>query len=532
MPEGQPGLRDERVGHVGKKLALAEVPAQGDVLRVIRFDHSVASLTPEERFGLDVLVDLSRLAIVTDQAADVVTVRAASDIEPGIGVDQWLCGLDGWRRGLVRGDGSIAIARHVLRCITAVAGAGAEQLTTARDRYGRVPSAENPLVRAGEDRERDPVVSIVAGVFREMVIEAAGRRQVRTVAPWPDGREWAAAFTHDVDVVAGWPAFTALRLVELAKKGRWSLVRQVLSAAMSNAVRDPAWRGVADVIAAERGAGTPSTWFFLCGTPTLGTWRRGDLTYRPESKAVRRIVDALAEASRDAAWATVGGAEIGLHGSFATFDGGEAAFSAQRRRLAAATVSSGPAAGVRQHYLRIWPGPTQRAMAATGFDYDATFGFPDRNGFRLGVADVVPAWDAESRVALPMDEVPLHWMDRALSKYRGVEEPSAWIDDALALARTCRGVGGLWVGLWHCNLTPPLGFPGAPAAYRRLLSEIMVHAPWVAPLSTIVAWRRFRRAARVTAVAPDGRCAVETVAATGGGPFTVQLREVGAASES
>src|SRR2546430_9989656 len=57
---------------------------------------------------------------------------------------------------------------------------------------------------------------------------------------------------------------------------------------------------------------------------------------------------------------------------------------------------------------------------------------------------------------------PFTWMDRALSKYRGIEDPAAWSKDALELATTARAVGGLWVGLWHPNLTPALGFPDAP----------------------------------------------------------------------
>jgi hypothetical protein len=162
-------------------------------------------------------------------------------------------------------------------------------------------------------------------------------------------------------------------------------------------------------------------------------------------------------------------------------------------------------AGVRQHYLRMWPGPTQRAMRTAGFTYDATFGFPDRNGFRLGSADIVPSSFAEG-----LDEVPLVWMDRALSKYRGIEDPNAWVDDALELAATARGVEGLWVGLWHCNLTPPLGYPGAPAAYTRLLAEIMRESPYIATLDRLVAWRRARRGVRATAVAPDGRCSLST----------------------
>ena len=347
--------------------------------------------------------------------------------------------------------------------------------------------------------ERAPVVGDTAIALREAIRRAAGRRLFRVLAPWPGGHRWAAALTHDVDVVAGWPAFTALRLVELARKKHFAAALRVIAAIPGTVLYNPPWRGITDVIACEQAADVPSTWFVLCGTPTINTMRAGDLTYRPESAAARRMLAAIVAA----------GDEIGLHGSFATMDGGAPVFSGQRRRLDA--LSSTMARGVRQHYLRMRPGATQRAMAAAGFAYDATYGFPDRNGFRLGSANVVQAWDAVAGTTLPLDEVPLVWMDRALSKYQGIQDPEAWIDDALVLADTCRAQNGLWVGLWHCNLTPALGYPGAPAAYSRLVTEIARRGPWLAPLDAIVAWRRARRRVAATAVAPDGRLALDGV---------------------
>jgi hypothetical protein len=144
-------------------------------------------------------------------------------------------------------------------------------------------------------------------------------------------------------------------------------------------------------------------------------------------------------------------------------------------------------------------------MRDAGFDYDSTAGFADRNGFRLGVADVVRTWIDPRASTLPMDEVPFTWMDRALSKYQGVEAPDAWIDDALALADECRAVQGLFVGIWHPNLTPALGFPGAPAAYARLVEALVQRDAYVAPLAELVTWRRARRRVRATAIGPDGR---------------------------
>jgi hypothetical protein len=209
--------------------------------------------------------------------------------------------------------------------------------------------------------------------------------------------------------------------------------------------------------------------------------------------------------------------EVGLHGSFATGtpDTG-AAFAAERHRLGAAIrrseVDAGneryarPAlSGVRQHYLRMRPGQTQRAMLEAGFSYDATYGYPDRNGFRLGLADVAPGWDAAAERPTPLAEVPLIWMDRAQSKYQGIEDPARWIEDAIDLAEICQAVDGLWVGLWHPNMAPALGFPGAPAAYDRLLTTLTVRAPYAATISDIVAWRRLRGAVRARAIDPGGR---------------------------
>jgi hypothetical protein len=294
-------------------------------------------------------------------------------------------------RGLLTGapwvessDGEVRISRAALRQVTAVAGAGVEQGSVARDRYGRVPASENPLVAAG--RFRAPVVSRLAVALRQAVVAAAGRRAIRLLAPWPGGRRWAAAFTHDLDVVAGWPLFTLLRLAELGGAGQWRRAGTALAAAVRAAGTDPVWRGAVDLMLLHASRGLRSTWFLLSGTPSWRSWARGDVTYRLDSRRARRVAGAAARS----------GHELGLHGSFGT-GADPTRFAAERDRLT--SVTARPALGVRQHFLRFRPGATHRAQAEAGFAYDASVGFPDRNGFRLGVADIVPAWDAERDVA-------------------------------------------------------------------------------------------------------------------------------------
>ena len=443
-----------------------------------------SSTSPAERFALDLLVDLARLLpAASGGALDVVRLELTN--QPARDLRGWMAA--GW--GLEIGDGVVRLPHAVLQTVLEVAGAAAEQRAPERDRYNRVPSSVNPLVKEG--LEREPVIQRTARALRNAARKAAGRRAFRTVAPWPDGRRWAAAFTHDLDVVSWWPAFTLLRVAELGMKGAFGRAARVIASAIGSAGFDPIFQGVTGVLNYEAQARIRSTWFILCGTPTLQTMRAGDLTYSPESTKARGIL----------AQVRAGGHELGLHGSFATLDNG-ALFAEQRQRLEGITGRA--VRGIRQHYVRLHPGATEQGMVGAGFAYDSTFGYPDRNGFRLGVADVVPRWDGESARPIAIDEVPFIWMDRALSKYRGVEQPAAWTDDALELAATAREAEGLWVGLWHPNLISALGFPDALPAYGATIAGVLREAPYVAPLETIVAWRRARRAVRATAIKPDG----------------------------
>lgn len=445
------------------------------------------ALTPGERFALELLVDLSavlRCDAEREGEGDVVRLRAVGEQSAASASD--LRGRD-W--SFTAADGEVLVDRTLLRLVLDVAGAEVEQRSVVADRFGRVPSGETAAVRESLDRE--PAVSQAARALAGAVRAAAGRRIVRFVDPWPAGKRWAVALTHDLDVVEWWPAFTALRLAELVRHGEIGRAARVAAAAAASVGRPVVWRAIADLLAVEARRHVRSTWFVLCDRPTLATARAGDLTYRPDATGARRIFDALRAA----------GHEIGLHGSFATSDD-HARFGVQRSLLR--SITGAEPAGVRQHYLRMRAATTPRGMTAAGFAYDSTYGFADRNGFRLGTADVLPLWDAERQAVVGLDEAPFVWMDRALSKYHHVESPRAWIDDALMLAERCRDVEGLWVGIWHPNLAPALGFPDAPAAYAQLVAELVRGDAHVAPLGELVAWRRARRALRARLI-KDGQ---------------------------
>ena len=445
-----------------------------------------SNLSHLERFALDVLVDQSRLLVLDGDSADVVTISDAGTAERG------RPHADTWARvdSFDRADGRVGIPRSLLGAVGAVASALAEQRSDAADRFGRVPSSVNEAFAAGV--ARNPVVSNCAVALRNAVLDVAGNRPVVLLQPWPGGHRWAAALTHDLDVVEWWPAFTALRIAELAAKAEWRLIRDVAAALPSALLRNPVRRAVESIVLAERETGVRSSWFVLCGQPTLASMRRGDLTYRPDATLTRAVLSLIQS----------GAHEVGLHGSFDTMLSTET-FREQRDQLR--TMSSSDVPGVRQHYLRMRPGRTQRCMEDAGFAYDATFGFPDLNGFRLGTADVVTHFDAERGPSDSFDHVPLVWMDRTLSKYQRIEEPARWIDDAAQLAQICADVEGLWVGLWHTNVVTSLGYPDGERAYRALIQMLRERRPYIAPLADIVDWRRRRRRARAIGFDQRGR---------------------------
>ncbi|HKH94210.1 MAG TPA: hypothetical protein VKA54_20565, partial [Gemmatimonadaceae bacterium] len=244
------------------------------------------TLTPGERYALELLVDLSAV-LRHEGEGDVVRVTVNSAAQRVASVSDLRAA--GW--GLAAHDGEVRVERALLQLVVDVAGAAVEQRSTAADRFGRVPSTETAIVQQGAERE--PIVSLAARALASAVRSAAGRRPLRIVDPWPNGRQWAVAFTHDLDVVEWWPAFTLLRVAELARHGELARATRVVAAAAGSIGRPVVWRAIAELLETEARHDVRSSWFVLCDRPSFATARAGDLTYRPDSAQARRILDAI-----------------------------------------------------------------------------------------------------------------------------------------------------------------------------------------------------------------------------------------------
>ncbi|HET6837674.1 MAG TPA: hypothetical protein VFH24_06490, partial [Gemmatimonadales bacterium] len=223
-------------------------------MAMILLDPGLERLTPAERYGLDVLLDLSRLLVAQRSDVDLVRLTVGDRGTAGSAAADLSS-----RAALERLDGGVQVSRAALRAVAEVAGGAIEQRSNAADRHGRVPASDNPLVAGGQSRR--PVVSMLANELRTAVFAVAGRRPVRSLAPWPDGHRWAAVLTHDLDVVEWWHLVALLRMAQLGAKGNWDMMSRVGRAARRSIGRDPVSRGIHALLQLEAHHGIRATWF-------------------------------------------------------------------------------------------------------------------------------------------------------------------------------------------------------------------------------------------------------------------------------
>lgn len=300
-----------------------------------------------------------------------------------------------------------------------------------RDRFGRLPLAASAFGRiAGLDLEDPPVEGYLAALRAALRI--------------PPPTSWGVALTHDIDRIR---RRTPRGLAGVARR------RGVRRAAALMVGPDP-WDNVPDLLEAAWLRGARPT-VFLIGRnahPLDGTPRR----------AYERGRAAIAAGVRAA------GAEVGLHGSFAASEDGEAL----RSELAALRGEVGPVEGVRMHYLRFRYHETVRWLEAAGATYDASLGFSEAPGFAAGIARPFrPYLVGEERPA-DLVLVPLAVMDTTLHSHLGLDAAGAR-GRALAVLDRVRAAGGRASLLWHNTYLADDRAPGYGPLWGELLDELL-----------------------------------------------------------
>ena len=276
--------------------------------------------------------------------------------------------------------------------------------------------------------------------------------------PIPDGHDFALLLTHDVD--RPYKTHQSLYYAISETGRRFQHLRDFLPG------RNPYWQ-FDRVKRIEDKLGVRSAFYFLDEQPlrerpprewlSMDAWRLYGGRYDLGDSAIREELADL----RDGGW------EVGLHGSYESFDDRD---RLRREQARVEDALGEPVRGGRQHYLNLDVPETWAHHRALGLQYDASPGSSSEYGFRYGHGVHRP-FDDEFVV------FPLTLMECALPD-PGEDYDAAWAvcEDLLTEAREH---GAVMSVLWHPRYFTDRDFPGYADVYRDLVAWALDHGAWV-----------------------------------------------------
>jgi peptidoglycan/xylan/chitin deacetylase (PgdA/CDA1 family) len=319
-----------------------------------------------------------------------------------------------------------------------------EELNGRRDEHGRFLAAFSSL---------DPLDPPLERLRRKLGVEPRS---------W-GGARFAVALSTDVDVPWRWTrravVGSAARFKSAVLKGHARAAARearALAAVPLHKLRgsDPYWR-FEQVTAELRRRGARSTYFVMTDHRHPADGPSAELYDRLRP----RLVETLLE----------GGAEVGLHGSYtAADDPAQLALEAEQLRDLAGEVK-----GHRYHYLRLDMQRNLAAIQRLGFGYDCSLGFPDRPGFRAGIAQPFRPWDFAAERPFDLVEIPLAVMDTTLAEERYLNLSVRQAEPRLLeLLDWARENGGAFSLLWHPGSFDPAQAGGWSRLFFRLVEAV------------------------------------------------------------
>lgn len=335
----------------------------------------------------------------------------------------------------LREDGAAMPAWGLFENLTGLLSLAEESRITARDAHGRVAGAMSPRERAGlleVPAFNEAAAALLALAQAQAEARANGSRRLapallegRALPLRPAG----VVLSHDLDILRGNDPITqSIRLYRwLAPltRGRWPDARGLRALAFNARTPHARYRdAIARIVAIERAAGARSSFYFLNGRGGRFGARSGERDI-PASRAL------IPE-----------GWNVGMHYNYDTLLDA-ARFRAQRAALE--RLLGHPTPGGRAHYLRFDPQRSFAFFEAEGLAYDESLGYPERAGFRAGVAGAYHPPDTGTWSPLRLVEIPLALMDVAL--YR--QYPDDIAGTVRRLFRHLREVGGALAMVVH-----------------------------------------------------------------------------------
>ncbi|NOZ59712.1 MAG: hypothetical protein GXO66_09105 [Euryarchaeota archaeon] len=334
-----------------------------------------------------------------------------------------------------------------------------------------------------EERERilaTPVADLLEEFLFHLLLLACREAKLPLVTKpfWPQDYRFAVCLTHDVDEVRKTYQWLTWPLRRVRAGDFAYLKHQLLSLAERLRGREPFWT-FERIMELEEELGVRSTFYFLQESGEVhltspASWKLYARKYDIEDENLRAVMKRLRE----------GGWEVGLHGSYHSFER-EELLSREKSKLEA--VLGDKVHGIRQHHGNLSIPLTWELQDSLGFACDTSLLLSDTSGFRWGTCFPFSPYSGERQLSLI--EIPTTFMDTPYFM-RGAAEAER---RCRALMEEVRRRGGVLNLLFHHTVFNPNEFPGWMELYRRLVQRAKSMGAWVTTAGEIASWWRRRR---------------------------------------
>jgi len=341
---------------------------------------------------------------------------------------------------------------------------------------------------------KTPVVDVLEKALFDAITR--GYRELRKPfvckSFWPEGKKFALCLTHDVDEVRKTYQYATHAIKHLLRGNLGGVSTQIKSARAKLRGVEPYWT-FEEIMKLEQARGVKSTFYFLQEKGAVEllnpkTWLLLGRRYDFSEPKVRRVIKKLDE----------GGWEVGLHGSYNSYDNLKLLVS-EKEELESIILKD--VVGVRQHHLNLKTPETWLQHTKAGLKYDASLGLKNDAGFRWGTCFPFNPITDDGPDFL---EVPLSIMDTPL-----LLRKDAW-SACKGILDTAIDYGGLAVVLWHHSILNENEYPGWTSLYEKVIDYCQKNSVWVATAAEIAGWWKKRADVNLTTSLSDSVLSVQT----------------------
>lgn len=313
---------------------------------------------------------------------------------------------------------------------------------------------------------RRPGEQNLSRLISDLVKSLAGAgiiaRKSQEITLWPDGKRFALAVTHDVDIARRSVRGSIRLLMKQVPPGRFEGLFDSVRSYLGN--QGNPYDRISEWIKIENDLGIKSTFFIFAGPRR----HREDPKYK---------LDKLSHSIDDIRRS---GFELALHSGIMCYEGESLADSGSELE----EKSGFSTVGLRPHYLSAHFPKYWRAAAEAGFSYSSCLGFDDTIGHLDGIDLPFVPFDKEEDATIDIVEIPLTIMDSGLIRNESADSDEV-ISRGKHLIDMTAESGGMIVLDWHQRTLYNPDYPGWGELFRKITDYALRKGAYSATMEQI-----------------------------------------------